>query len=106
MSVKRNSMDARIDNDGYISVWDISNISAPTFIKRLRPGGREGLPADFQLAHTLYPTLDGRYVYVEDWNGGHVVKIDTSTDKVVNVASRSNQRWHMPHGAFIPGTIR
>ena len=97
-------MDDKIDNDGYISVWNFSDRSAPKFIKRLRPG--KDLPADFQLSHTLYPTLDGRYVYVEDWNGGHVVKIDTSTDGVVKVASKADVGWQMPHGAFIPGTIR
>jgi DNA-binding beta-propeller fold protein YncE len=104
---EEDSMDRTIDNAGYISVWNITDISHPRFMKRLRPGGREGLPAHFQLAHTLYRTLDGRYVYVEDWNGGHVVKIDTRRDdKVVDVASKSNVGWHMPHGAFIPGAIR
>src|SRR5215467_4180790 len=101
---EEDSMDNKIDNDGYISVWDFSDRSAPKFIKRLRPG--KELPADFQLSHTLYPTLDGRYVYVEDWNGGHVVKIDTSTDGVVKVASKADVGWQMPHGAFIPGMIR
>jgi DNA-binding beta-propeller fold protein YncE len=101
---EEDSMDEKIGNDGYISVWDISDISSPKFIKRLQPG--KELPADFQLSHTLYRTLDGRYVYVEDWNGGHVVKIDTSTDGVVKVASKADVGWQMPHGAFIPGTIR
>jgi hypothetical protein len=78
--------------------------SAPKFIKRLRPG--KELPADFQLSHTLYPTLEGHYVYVESWNSGHVVKIDTSTGEVVKVASKADVGWQMPHGAFIPGTIR
>jgi len=101
---EEDSMDSKIDNDGYISVWDFSDRSAPKFIKRLRPG--KELPADFQLSHTLYPTLDGHYVYVESWNSGHVVKIDTSTGEVVKVASKADVGWQMPHGAFIPGTIR
>src|SRR5262245_8572779 len=101
---EEDSMDEKIDSDGYISVWDISDRSAPKFVKLLRPG--KELPQDFQLSHTLYRTLDGRYVYVESWNSGHVLKIDTSTDGVVKVASKADVGWQMPHGAFIPGTIR
>ena len=100
---EEDSMDATLDQ-GNVSIWDISNLNAPKFVKRLQAG--KELPADFQLAHTLYRTLDGGHVYFEDWNGGHVVKIDTSTDAVVNVASKNDVGWHMPHGAFIPGMIR
>src|SRR5262249_12620186 len=46
---EEDSMDDTINSDGYVSVWDISNRSAPRFIKRLRPG--KELPADFQLSH-------------------------------------------------------
>jgi DNA-binding beta-propeller fold protein YncE len=101
---EEDSMDETIDNDGYVSVWDISDRSAPKFIRRLQPG--KGLPKDFQLAHTLYRTLDGHYVYVESWNSGHLAKIDTSTDEVVKAVSKDEAGWHMPHGAFIPGAIR
>lgn len=100
---EEDSMDEEINNDGYVSVWDISNISTPTLINRLGPGN--GLPEDFQLGHALYPTPDERYVYVQSWNSGHLVKIDTSTDAVVHVFDKDDG-FVLPHGGFVTGTTR
>ena len=100
---EEDSMDTEINNDGYVSIWDITNRSAPKFIKRLGPG--KGLPDDFQLGHGLYRTTDGKYVYVQSWNSGHLVKIGTSTDTVVKVFSKTDG-FEMPHGAFVAGNFR
>ena len=59
-------MDEKINNAGYISVWNISDITNPQLIKRLSPGVE--LPNDFQVAHIMYSTPDGKYLYVESWS--------------------------------------
>ncbi len=100
---EEDSMDEEINNDGYVSIWDISNISTPTLINRLGPGN--GLPEDFQLGHALYPTPDERYMYVQSWNSGHLVKIDTSTDSVVHVFDKDDGLV-LQHGGFVTGTAR
>ncbi|MGI0016501.1 MAG: hypothetical protein ACREBU_24025, partial [Nitrososphaera sp.] len=100
---EEDSMDAEI-NDGYVSIWDITDRKAPKFIKRLKPG--EELPDDFKMAHELYPTRDGKYVYAQSWGSGHLVKIDTYNDKVVKAFAKQDAGWHMPHGNFVPGSLR
>jgi DNA-binding beta-propeller fold protein YncE len=101
---EEDSMDDQINADGYVSIWDLTDRNAPRFIKRLRPG--KELPDDFTLTHELYPTSDGKYVYAQSWHSGHLVKINTSTDQVVKVTSKREAGWHMPHGNFVPGSIR
>jgi len=100
---EEDSMDAEL-NDGYVSIWDITDRNAPKFIKRLKPG--KELPDDFKMAHELYPTRDGKYVYAQSWGSGHLVKIDTSNDKVVKAFAKQDAGWHMPHGNFVPGSLR
>jgi hypothetical protein len=101
---EEDSMDNSIDNQGQVSIWDITNLQAPQLIKRLSPG--QGLPEDFQLGHTIYATPDGMFVYVEDWNSGQLVKIDTSSDNVIKVFNKENAGFMMPHGGFITGQHR
>ena len=101
---EEDSMDNNIDNQGQVSVWDITNLQSPQLIKRLSPG--QGLPENFQLGHTIYATPDGKLVYVEDWNSGQLVKIDTSTDKVIKVFDKNSTGFIMPHGGFITGQYR
>src|ERR1700682_4685298 len=81
---EEDTMDETIDQ-GYVSIWDISDPNSPKFIKRLKAG--KELPADFKVAHDLYATRDGRYVYAQSWASGHLVKIDGGTDGVINVVS-------------------
>ena len=88
---------------GYLSVWDLSNRTAPRFLKRLGPGS--GLPEGFDLSHELYRTTDGKYIYLQSWNSGHLIKIDTVTDTPLKVFSKQDG-FHMPHGNFIPGNLR
>ncbi len=101
---EEDSMDKNIDNQGQVSIWDITNIQSPQLIKRLSPG--QGLPENFQLGHTIYATPDGKLVYVEDWNSGQLVKIDTSTDQVTKVFNKESSGFMMPHGGFITGQYR
>src|ERR1700730_3205817 len=61
---EEDTMDETIDQ-GYVSIWDISDPKSPKFIKRLKAG--KELPADFKVAHELYATRDGRYVYAQSW---------------------------------------
>jgi DNA-binding beta-propeller fold protein YncE len=100
---EEDSMDAEL-NDGYVSIWDISNRHTPKFIKRLKPG--KELPEDYKMTHELYHTRDGKYVYAQSWGSGHLIKIDASTDEVVKVFSKQEAGWHMPHGNFVPGSLR
>ena len=95
-------MDATVDQ-GAVSIWDISDPSSPKFIKRLMAG--KELPADFKMAHEIYASMDGRHVYAQSWASGHLVKIDGTTDEVVDVVS-NDVGWHMPHGNFVQGALR
>ena len=101
---EEDSMDKEVNNDGDVSIWDISDITKPQLINRLSPG--KGLPENFQLGHTIYSTPDNKFVYVEDWNSGQLVKIDTAIDKVIKVFNKENTGFEMPHGGFITGKYR
>ena len=101
---EEDSMDKEVNNDGHVSIWDISDITKPQLINRLSPG--KGLPENFQLGHTIYSTPDNKFVYVEDWNSGQLVKIDTAIDKVIKVFNKENTGFEMPHGGFITGKYR
>ena len=95
-------MDATVDQ-GNVSIWDISDPNSPKFIKRLQAG--KELPADFKMTHEIYASMDGRHVYAQSWASGHLVKIDGTTDEVIDVASK-DVGWHMPHGNFVQGALR
>jgi DNA-binding beta-propeller fold protein YncE len=101
---EEDSMDKEINNNGHVSIWDISDTTKPQLINRLSPG--KGLPENFQLGHTIYSTPDNKFVYVEDWNSGQLVKLDTATDKVIKVFNKENIGFEMPHGGFITGKYR
>ena len=101
---EEDSMDKEINNDGHVSIWDISDITNPQLINRLSPG--KGLPENFQLGHTIYSTPDNKFVYVEDWNSAQLVKIDTAIDQVIKVFNKENTGFEMPHGGFITGKYR
>lgn len=102
--VEEDSMDKEVNNDGYVSIWDISDITKPQLINRLSPG--KELPDDFQIGHTIYSTSDNKIVYVEDWHSGQLVKTDTATDNVTKVFNKENVGFEMPHGGFIRGKYR
>jgi hypothetical protein len=48
------------------------------------------------MAHELYSTKDGKYVYAQSWGSGHLVKIATSNDKVVKAFSKQMQDGTCP----------
>ncbi len=101
---EEDSMDEKVDNQGQVSIWNINNMQNPQLIKRLSPG--QGLPENFQLGHTIYSTPDGKFVYVEDWNSGQLVKMDTTTDEIIKVFNKESSGFIMPHGGFITGKYR
>ena len=75
---EEDTLDNTFANDGYISVFDLSDREKPRFIKRLKPGFE--LPAGYTVAHTISPTPDNRFLMVASWVSGYVIKIDTKTD--------------------------
>ena len=100
---EEDTIDGSYGDDGFVSVFDISDIHHPRFLKRLQPG-RE-LPADFTVAHGLNVTVDERYVYVASYASNYVIKIETETDKVVRVFG-PHEGIQSPHGGFIAGQLR
>jgi hypothetical protein len=92
---EEDSLDATFGEDGYVSVFDISDRKHPVFLKRLEPGVE--LPADFAAAHGIVATPNGESVIVESYVSGYVVRIDVDTLEVSNVVSSP----HMPHGGSI-----
>ena len=85
-----------------MSVFDFSDREYPKFIKRLRPG-RE-LPADFSVPHSLSTSVDEKSVVVKSYTSSYVLKIDTGTLAVSEIAN-SKQGFKMPHGAWIAGRM-
>ncbi len=100
---EEDTIDYGLFEDGYVSVFDISDNYRPQFLKRFKPG--DGLPDGFTVAHSLTPTPDNRYLFVASWHSGYVVKIDTRTDMVVKVFGPEDG-LAMPHGFFGAGNIR
>lgn len=100
---EEDSLDGTFGNDGYISVFDLSDIRKPKFIKRFKPGVE--LPAGFFVAHGINATPDERFVYVASWASDYIVKIDTKHDEVVKVYGPEDGLAG-PHGGFIAGKNR
>lgn len=87
----------------YVSVWDVRDVLAPKFLKRLIPG--EELPEGWTISHEFYRTPDGLHLYAQSYHSGHMVKIDPATDEVVKVWSKEDG-FVMPHGNFVAGNLR
>ncbi|ABI60211.1 MULTISPECIES: hypothetical protein [Nitrosomonas] len=100
---EEDSLDFTFANDGYISVFDLTDRNKPRFLKRLKPG-RE-LPNGYAVAHTISPTPDNRFLIVASWVSGYVLKIDTETDTVVK-AWGPNDGLTKPHGICTAGGLR
>lgn len=100
---EEDSMDEAIDEEGYLSIWDISNKNSPKLIKRMGPNN--GLPSDFDIGHGLYVTPDQKYVYVQDWASGYLIKLDAKSDQVLKIFDKSDG-FIMPHGGFVAGNLR
>ena len=101
---EEDTIDPILGDDGYISVFDISDQYRPQFLKRFKPG-EGGLPAGFTVAHSLTPTPDHRYLFVASWHSGYVIKIDTLNDTVVKVFGPEDGLV-MPHGFYAAGNSR
>lgn len=102
---EEDSIDGSFGDDGFVSVFDISNIRQPLFLKRLKPGGDKELPKGFYIAHGLNLTLDESFVYVVSYASSYIVKINTETDEVEKVYD-SDDGITAPHGGFIVGRHR
>ncbi len=100
---EEDTMDNAVDEDGYLSIWDITNVNSPKLIKRLGPGN--GLPDNFGVGHGLYVTPDERFVYLQDWESAHLIKLDANTDRILKIFD-SSDGFDMPHGGFIAGSLR
>ncbi len=100
---EEDSLDFTFADDGYISVYDLTDRYKPRFIKRLKPG--QDLPTGYSVAHTISPTPDHRYLIVASWVSGYVLKIDTVTDTVVKVWG-PNDGLIKPHGIYTAGGLR
>jgi hypothetical protein len=95
-------MPSSYGQDGFISIWDISNHAKPCFIKRLRPGHE--LPSDFRNAHTATAMFDEDSVFISSFVSNYLVRIDTATDEVAKVYS-ADDGLDMFHGEFAAGRI-
>jgi DNA-binding beta-propeller fold protein YncE len=100
---EEDSLDGSFGDDGFISVFDISDINNPKFIKRLKPGVE--LPNDFAVAHGITTTPDERYVYVASYASDYIIKIDSITDEVMKVYSQADG-LNMAHGGYMAGMNR
>lgn len=115
---EEDSLDGSFGDDGFVSVFDFRNREHPQFIKRFRPGVE--LPADFNIAHAFSVTPDNKFVFLESYNSGYIVKIDVASLQVVHIdhhddhdAADHDAAGHtdhdgdthgglvMPHGAWI-----
>lgn len=100
---EEDSLDASFGDDGYVAIYDISDIENPQFMKRLKPG--EGLPDDFEIAHGLSATPDGSSVYVASYRSDYLLKIDTTTDTVTETYG-ADDGLSATHGGFAAGSLR
>ncbi|MCV2884603.1 hypothetical protein OE749_07840 [Aestuariibacter sp. AA17] len=100
---EEDSLDGTYGNDGYVSIYDLSNVNEPKFIKRLKPGVE--LPEGFNVSHSLGVTADERFIYLTSYASRFIIKIDTTTDTVVKVYDE-NDGLTMPHGGFVSGSLR
>ncbi len=85
------------DAPGYLSIWDISDMSNPTLITRWSAGN--GLPDSFRQCHELAKTPDGRYVFVQSFASDAFIQIDTSDDTIAHSWDRESMR--VPHGIYV-----
>lgn len=100
---EEDSIDPTFGEDGYISVFDITDRYNPKFIKRLKPGVE--LPEGYAVAHTISPAPDNRHLIIASWVSGYVLKLDTVTDTVVKVWGPEDGLVQ-PHGLFAAGADR
>jgi hypothetical protein len=100
---EEDSLDDSFGDDGYVSVFDISDRRHPRFIKRLRPGVE--LPADFVVGHALVATPDGKSVIMESYPSGYILRIGVESLEVEHIIHGHAGQHAMPHGGSIVSTL-
>ncbi|MBA4143808.1 MAG: hypothetical protein H0X43_12655 [Nitrosospira sp.] len=100
---EEDSLREEFATEGFVAVYDFTDMHDPKFIKRLKPGVE--LPSDFRLGHAMAVTVDEDAVYVSSYISNHIVKINTTTDEVVKVYT-AEDGLDIPHGEFISGRLR
>lgn len=100
---EEDSLDANFGNDGYVSVFDISDRNQPRFIKRLKPGVE--LPADFVVGHAMVKTPDNESVILESYPSGYILRIGVASLQVEHVIHGHGTEHSMPHGGSIVSTL-
>jgi hypothetical protein len=80
---EEDSLDGSFGDDGFVAVYDFKRPECPEFIKRFRPGVE--LPADFNIAHAFSVTPDDKFVFLESYNSGYIIKIDATSLEVVHI---------------------
>lgn len=100
---EEDSLDDEIDEEGYLSIWDISNKESPRLLKRM--GSENGLPQEFHVGHGLYSIPGGKFIYLQDWESATLVKLDVRTDEILKVYDEDDG-FIMPHGGFVVGNLR
>jgi hypothetical protein len=100
---EEDTLDGSFGDDGYISVFDISNLLQPRFLKRFKPG--EELPTDYCVSHGMSVTPVERFLSVASYACSYIIKIDTTTDEVVRIYGTADG-LNGPHGSFIAGQHR
>lgn len=96
---EEDSLDESFGEDGYVSVFDISDRQRPRFLKRLKPGVE--LPADFSVGHALVATPDGKSVILESYPSGYILRIGVESLEVEHVIHGHAGAHSMPHGGSI-----
>lgn len=97
---EEDSLDASFGDDGYVSVFDISNRLRPRFLKRLKPGVE--LPADFSVGHAMVKVPDGKSIILESYPSGYILRIGVDSMNVEHVIRHEGET--MPHGGSIVAT--
>ncbi len=100
---EEDSLDGTYGDDGFISLFDLSDRSNPTLIKRFTPGVE--LPSDYYVSHSISVSKDERFAYVASYASDYIVKIDLGLNEIVKTYGPEDGLT-MPHGGYISGSNR
>ena len=102
--LEEDTLEGIYGRDGHVSIFRVLKNRQLEFVKRISPGGDEGMPSDFTVAHG--GILTKRYLYVSSYASNYILKIHLKTDKVVKYWSSGDNGLNVPHGGFMSGHYR